>query len=552
MAFPPRPWRRASGKGGAWTAGLLVVVVALILVEWVRSAWLCDDAFITLRSVDNLWNGFGLRWNVAERVQVFTHPLWAILLAGAYGIARDPQIATWGLSLLVTAGMIAVLVGVGGQGVALRALAVFATSRAFIDFSTSGLENCLSHLLLVAFWLKYLDEAPASARRTVELGLIASFTILTRFDLALLVLPALAVEARRLRVREAGRALAIAGVPLFLWSGFALTYYGFLAPNPAYAKVGHGLPRSDLATQGMWYLLDAVTTDPTLALVLVLALVASAWRRIVRDLALTAGLLAYISYVAWVGGDFMSGRFLTAPFAAATVWLAVRTARWPPAAAAIAGLFALCLAWPTSPLRVFAPLPSVASIWPWDHASFRHGIIDERRFYYPYTGLVPYIRGVDITSHPWAYRALKWRGSPRVIVIGTVGLTGFYGGPSLHIVDPLGIVDPLTARMAAEPRGWGIGHFGRPIPKGYVLTLRRCIESGSTTAGPVDSEGRCLREWPTADRFADRKMAARYLDLLRVTQGPLLRRDRLGAILRSNITRRWAGPWRTSARADDE
>jgi arabinofuranosyltransferase len=41
----------------------LLIYASMIL----RNAWLCDDAYISLRTVDNFVNGFGLTWNVAER-----------------------------------------------------------------------------------------------------------------------------------------------------------------------------------------------------------------------------------------------------------------------------------------------------------------------------------------------------------------------------------------------------------------------------------------------------------------------------------------------------
>src|SRR6187402_2076752 len=44
-----------------------------------RYAWVAEDAYITFRVVDNFTHGYGLRWNVAERVQVYTHPLWLLL-----------------------------------------------------------------------------------------------------------------------------------------------------------------------------------------------------------------------------------------------------------------------------------------------------------------------------------------------------------------------------------------------------------------------------------------------------------------------------------------
>ena len=53
--------------------------VLLVAVVLIRTAWICDDAYITFRTIDNFLHGFGLRWNVAERVQSFTHPLWLIV-----------------------------------------------------------------------------------------------------------------------------------------------------------------------------------------------------------------------------------------------------------------------------------------------------------------------------------------------------------------------------------------------------------------------------------------------------------------------------------------
>ena len=53
-----------SGLALLWFAGCVLC-----------AAWVADDAFITLRTVDNLLAGYGPRWNVVERVQTYTHPL---------------------------------------------------------------------------------------------------------------------------------------------------------------------------------------------------------------------------------------------------------------------------------------------------------------------------------------------------------------------------------------------------------------------------------------------------------------------------------------------
>ncbi|MDP7573157.1 MAG: hypothetical protein QF391_16270, partial [Myxococcota bacterium] len=49
---------------------------AAVLSVVIAQAWVSDDAFITFRVIDNFVHGYGLRWNVDERVEVYTHPLW--------------------------------------------------------------------------------------------------------------------------------------------------------------------------------------------------------------------------------------------------------------------------------------------------------------------------------------------------------------------------------------------------------------------------------------------------------------------------------------------
>lgn len=64
--------------------------IAVVLVFPIFFAWHCDDAFITLRVLDNLVRGEGLRWNALERVQVFTSPLHTLLLAPLYWLVAGP------------------------------------------------------------------------------------------------------------------------------------------------------------------------------------------------------------------------------------------------------------------------------------------------------------------------------------------------------------------------------------------------------------------------------------------------------------------------------
>ena len=219
--------------------------------------------------------------------------------------------------------------------------------------------------------------------------------------------------------------------------------------------------------------------------------------------AVAAGIALYLLYVVRVGGDFMSGRFLTLPLLAAVValvWLWPRAARRAALPLAAGAVLALALA---------GHLPVWLAGNPSGDAARRDGdIADERAYYTPYTGL-----WADRVLHPWAEQGLDLRaGGPAVVEHGNVGFLGYYAGPAVHIVDRNGLTDPLLARLPVrDPLDWRIGHFRRTVPDGYVETLR----------GGVNV-------------IADANLAAYYEPLRLVTRGPLWDRARLAAIWRLN------------------
>jgi len=60
------PWTCSRERvAGVTLAGALLLFFGYLFYITV---WLCDDSYITLRTVWNWTNGYGLRWNVGERV----------------------------------------------------------------------------------------------------------------------------------------------------------------------------------------------------------------------------------------------------------------------------------------------------------------------------------------------------------------------------------------------------------------------------------------------------------------------------------------------------
>ncbi len=424
-------------------AGALLAVGAVLSVV-IRHAWVSDDAFITLRTVDNGLHGYGLRFNPAERVQAYTHPLWMLVLLVFHAAIRDPWRAAVGAGLLFTALTLGLLVRrAANLPAALLALALFVSSKATVDYATSGLENPLTHLLLLLAFL-------TAHRRSSLASWVLSGALLTRPDAAPLFVPLWLYSARHAPLRSTLLGL----LPLVAWSTFSTVYYGIPLPNTALAKLGAGIDPIDRLVQGARYLVHPFWYDHPTALALV-ALLPAIWRGRGPARALALGAVFHLLYVVAVGGDFMAGRFLT-PVLFTICILASRLPRVP--AALLPLPIALSLLAPTSPLRPGA-LERRLPAW--------SGIVDERGFYYHGGSLWGSERPGYEHRFARAGRRARERGQP-LAVRATVGYFGYYAGPEVHVLDPLGLTEPLLARLPAryDPH-WRIGHHRRPRIPGY-------------------------------------------------------------------------------------
>ena len=468
MSTPPSPTSFTKPAVPTLVAGLLTLVFLAVLI---RTAWMSDDALITLRTVLNVTHGFGLRYNILERVQTFTHPLWLAVVTAAYYVTWNVYFAAFASSIVLSA--IAFWLGVTRAASAWQSAVVVVIllfSRAFVDFSTSGLENPLSYVLLAAFVGIFLsiEENPErrSPRRALTfLWLTTALLYLTRPDDVLLVAPLLALACWRLR-RQAGTFKpALVGVlPAVAWTIFALVYYGFPFPNTAYAKLAMGIDRSELWAQGFLYLIDSVDRDPLTLTTIAFAVLLAVVQKNAVPRALAAGLILYLLYVVSIGGDFMAGRFLAVPLYGAAL-LTGTLARGPRPMWIAAGV-------------VFLGIGSAGSHLPlWSNSKFGDsgnkpsGIIDERGVYFRDKSLVLAKRATFLEPDWPTARAET--PPPRVLpTCGLMGTSGVDLGPYTHLLDECALADPLLAHLPAIYNvEWRTGHYRRLVPEGYSDTL---------------------------------------------------------------------------------
>lgn len=477
------PQARVAWIIAAWLIGVVLAAVLL------RLAWVGDDTYITLRTVENIATGHGAVWNAGERLQCYTHPLWMLLLTGARLCTGECYFGTIALSYVLAITAVALLAlragrcndrsgGRSGGAVAVAVVMwLLLWSRAFTEFAVSGLENPLTFALL-AFLILAVESRPAdaspagdaraaAASKTRRLAVLVGLLATTRLDLVVLAGPVLLSTLRAAGVARWSIACLLGLLPLWLWLLFATVYYGTPLPITAYAKLSHGLPALTMLEQGLHHVVFMVLYDPLTLLVIGAGLVSAFSHPRAGSRWLAVGVLAYVAYIVKVGGDFMAGRFFSPPFFVAlallTPMFAVPSRRW---LAALALILAAALGFIGGvPKWLVAPASETEPVW------HHRGILDERSAYVREVGLFAPTRDVLVPGGATASLQQLGRTRPLVASAGKAGIYAFEGGTLMHFFDPL-LCDALLARLPASPTAeWRVGHIPREIPAGYLESI---------------------------------------------------------------------------------
>jgi arabinofuranosyltransferase len=488
---------------------ILSVLLILLGVVLIRNAWIAEDAYIMFRTIDNFQHGWGLTWNPTERVQAYTCPLWMFVLSGVSLITSEFYYSTIAFSIVITLGIAYLLAFkiANSPWAGIAGLTALLFSRGFIDYSTSGLENAMTHLILVWFCLVFFTRE-ASPRSHFWLCLIACCGMLNRMDTVLFYLPALIYTYWQIPKWKGMQLTALGFLPFFLWEAFSLFYYGMLIPNTAYAKLNVGISKTEMMWQGIYYYLHGFSKDPLTMLVIACGLVLAWMTKSAKHRLLVIGIDLYLLYICKIGGDYMSMRFFTGPFIVAVVLLLrnAQLSRPQPALGLIAVLLLLGLTTPHN------PIVNNDDYGTNDYAQEvdNKGIADERGFYYPHLGLLRAHRGRFV---PDLYNRIRPNSKRRgVYVSGNVGQWVFAMHPTAHVIDQAALADSLLSRLpAASVKNWRVGHYLRNLPEGYEESVR---------------SGKNMLADPNLARFYDRMKL--------IVSGDLFSRERMVAIWQLN------------------
>lgn len=279
--------------------------------------WVSSDGLSVVYQSYNVINGLGLVWNFGERTYVSTSPLFTIIsipLTYIFDIIFDAlhfkqnkivSIPILINLLLSTTSFIFLLRFIKSRITSFNryqfaALAIILglllSSKFFIDFSTSGLENPLSYLTITVFAILCTNENTSKARFYIPI--VAAFVFLTRYDFLLLLLPTLLYYLYKNKITKS---VIIMTFVILSWFVFSFLYFGSIFPNSFYLKTNN----SNIH-QSFYYFKRNMFESKPMFLLIIIGLYCSFF----TNKRIFAGIVSYLVYI-FIVRDYMFGRLFT-------------------------------------------------------------------------------------------------------------------------------------------------------------------------------------------------------------------------------------------------
>lgn len=289
---------------------LIMVSVAIGVATWIavytahHQYTFADDAFIFFRYADNIISGNGPVFNIGERVEGYTSPLWL-------GILCVCQL--FGMNILHAATLLGMLLGIGivvnfltfpglKSSAFLRSIAaaILCLQPWFMFWVTSGMETMLFTFLALVSVRVFLIEKRDSKSHFLS-GLLVALTILTRPE-GVILTPFLLLKNSKKKTFLVGLFPLILGYQIF-----RMTYFHSVLPNTATAKI---IVDSDHFEMGQKYILQFFTNVP-ISFLAVLPAILAFFPRLYHNIhehqlgnVVQIVLLIFIVYFMVIGGDF--------------------------------------------------------------------------------------------------------------------------------------------------------------------------------------------------------------------------------------------------------
>jgi len=482
--------KKLSGNKVSTVKTICIIFFAVIVI---LHAWIADDAYHGFIMSKNFMNGNGLVYNIGERTNASTTPLWLLLTTFLSCLTRNIE---------YTALAICVIASVTAFGLLLRrveskTLVVIATivclgSYGFMSYTTSCLENCLIFLIQIIFVDYILNHNDTySFKQLLFVAFLCSLSLLARFDTCFLMF----FPTAYIFLRKKGCGffkMLLAGflglMPVFAWLGFSVIYYGYPFPNTFYVKIRNDLSMMDYLVKGFNYYKVNFLCDMVTVLIIVIALIILSWKGNALRRMIAIGIFFKLVYILRIGGDFMLGRHLSGLFIVSVYVIldyASNKKSFGQKELYKAGAAFILLSLLTIFLRPIFTFP------------YNYDVGDERAVYFANTSIYQLIKSdITKTNIPLDYWDLHIDSTERRIAMGyhgdicyfAPGILVFNYADRLYMTDQGALADPLLPYMGVDwerSKGytsyvlktkvgdWRIGHLQRKIPEGYRESLQQ-------------------------------------------------------------------------------
>ena len=499
---------------------LSTVIFVLIITAM---AWQSDDAYHAYIMAKNLVDGYGFVYNIGERATASSCPLFTLVVAAGYFVFRNMFLVSLLICVIFSTAAYVIVINSFCRDRKQVAVAFITLvgSICFISYTTSGLENCMLFLLAALFLKHYFADKTYNAKRMLILALLISLIAMTRMDAVLMFIPMILwVFLVKRQDVSFGKAvlIGIAGLlPFILWEVFATWYYGFPFPNTAYVKLGTAIPEVEYLIRGLQYFLTSLSFDPVLLLVPVYAAVILFIVRRADYGMCILGVILYICYVFYIGGDFMVGRHFTVLFLMSVIsilWLVNNEELQDTVRSRIMKSYIIVVA--SGLIFSYSARPVT------DQYLFNFGsspVADERGGYFQYSSLynnaLSYFKtGKMVIRDAWnesGVEELRDKGLNSGLIIMVPGITAYYN-QDMYLNDLYALGDPFLSKLpAVREDNWRIGHMWREAPVGYDETVQ---------TGENQIKNESMRE---------------YFEIIKlITRGSLWDRERIKAVIDIN------------------
>lgn len=458
-----------------WTLGILVSIL------YYRGFFWLDDSRIIFQVVENMYHGYGPVYTAGDRVQVHTSPLWTYYLLFFRLFTSSYKVVIFLSAILPLLGIISWF-RVKYRPYSFVLLAILFLSNVLFSFWGSGLDNPLTYALLTLLIYSFSKE------NIKWFVFISALLLVNRFDAIFYVAPLSVWFIRKHSIKQNLISFFKYGWPFYGQLIFSFLYYGSIFPNTFYAKVTSiNITISERVVSAAKYLLPIILHSP-LDLVFILSpfLLFFLLRKKLHgptrkklQLGLVAGLFN-LFYVFWIGFDHLNPRLLGVPlflgllvifeFFAPLIHQEIKAfgkKALAPTLVSLIGVMSIAA------FSTFLPIKKLKFMRDKDDGKnpeyYQQLRMSEDSYIFSDIQIVCSEYRVINTGDEKNLR--RPDSSPHIVSFVAEAGTILEVGTDVHMVDIMGLADPLMARIRSTQPYYNPGHNFRPIPRGYPETL---------------------------------------------------------------------------------